>query len=138
MTITAGGSYVLTGIVSVSDPNVDAITVNTDAVAIDLDGFEIVGPISCTGLRSAVVCRAGSGEEIDASTRDRVSVHDGRVYGFGSLGIDLGERGRVRNISVESNGATGIIGNTVFDNGTSGIFGGNIVRDNIADSNEGD
>jgi hypothetical protein len=129
VTLSAPGSFRLTGNLSVSDPAADGIEVAVDGVTIDLNGFEISGPVVCSGLGSAVSCSAGTGEGIDASARARVTVREGRVRGFGSFGIRLGERAQVRGVIVESTGGDGIrldprgivSGVTVFQAAARGI-----------------
>ena len=95
VTLGGEGSYRLTANLDVSDPNVDAIAVNGDGVEIDLNGFEISGPVSCTGLGSAVSCGAGTGMGVDAALKNRVDVRNGRIRRFGSNGINLGDGGAV-------------------------------------------
>ncbi len=115
-TIDRAGSYVLTGNLVVLDPSLAAIEVLADEVTIDLNGFEIVGPIVCTGLGSAVTCSPGSANGISASTADGLIVHDGRVRGFGLGGVSAGDRAQVRNVNAEGNDvgiSTGVAGRVV-------------------------
>jgi lipopolysaccharide export system protein LptA len=56
-TISASGSYALTGNLTVSSSQT-AITVNADYVTIDLNGFAIVGPNTCSFALPIVTCTA--------------------------------------------------------------------------------
>ena len=53
-TISAGGSYVLTGNLTVADPNLDGINVSADSVSLDLSEFDIAGPVTCSGIGSGL------------------------------------------------------------------------------------
>lgn len=108
VTIDVSGSYVLTGNLAVDDPNLDGIEVTADGVTLDLNGFEISGPVTCTGLGSAVSCGPGTGGGINADGRARVTVRNGRVRGFGSYGVFVGNRGQLRHLVAESNGFVGL------------------------------
>jgi hypothetical protein len=108
VTIDTSGSYVLTGSLTVSDPNSDGIEIQADGVSLDLSGFEIVGPIDCTGLGSARTCPPGTGMGIAAVLRNRVTVRDGRVLGF-AVGVVAGDRAQLRNLVAESNRIQGIL-----------------------------
>lgn len=56
----------LTSNLTVAGANLDAIEVTADGVSIELNGFELAGPVTCTDLGSDVMCGAGSGIGIDA------------------------------------------------------------------------
>lgn len=131
VTIASAGSYRLTGNLTVSDVATTAIQVNVSKVSIDLGGFAISGPVSCTGEGSALVClpAAGSGIGILGSTAtESVSVENGVVSGMGSTGVILnGRQARVHALRVIFNGSNGII--------TTGT--GAIVSDSSALANGG-
>lgn len=109
ITIEIPGSYVLTSDLVVADPSDDGLFVATAPVTIDLNGFEIRGPVSCTGLGSSVSCSAGTGRGIRAEARPRITVRNGNVVGFGSDGILVAGRSRIENVVAERNGGTGIV-----------------------------
>lgn len=108
VTLTRSGSYRLTGNLTVSDPAAHAILVNVDGVTLDLAGFQIQGPVLCTGSGATLSCGAGSGAGIQAPALARISVRDGRVGGFGTTGVNLGPEARVEGVDAESNGLNGI------------------------------
>ena len=60
--VTLGsGSFRLTGNLSVSDPDKNGIELLTAGATLDLNGFEVVGPVICTGTGSTVSCSPGTG-----------------------------------------------------------------------------
>ena len=148
------GSYRLTGNLTTPSTNQTLIDVNADDVSIDLNGFALQGPVSCSG--STVSCSAsGTGDGIDASARVNIRIHNGTVTGMGDDGIRVG-RGAwleeltvaenagigiealspgsvLRRLSVRENGGNGvslgfgssyIMDSTVYNNGNQGVFGG--------------
>jgi hypothetical protein len=116
VTISVPGSYVLTS--NLAAPAGDGIAASVAGVAIDLNGFEVVGPVVCTGLGSEVSCSSGSGYGV--SLGNDSAVHDGRVRGF-AYGIWTGDRAQIRQLIADSNRYDGI---------TTGT--GSIVRESIA------
>ncbi|MDH3792946.1 MAG: right-handed parallel beta-helix repeat-containing protein, partial [Rhodospirillales bacterium] len=125
-TISAPGSYYLTGDLTLVATNTTGITVNADNVTIDLMGFSMIGPGG-----------AGSGAGISMSGRTNVEVRNGTVRDFRNSGIvelsGAGQYHRLLDLRVVSNGATGIhlasVGNlirdcTVSGNGNNGITAG--------------
>src|SRR4051812_30803007 len=75
-TINTRGSYYLTGNMTVSGAAAIGITVSSDNVTIDLNGFNL----------SAGGAGTGSGIFVSA-TRLNVHVHNGTISGFGNYGI---------------------------------------------------
>jgi hypothetical protein len=169
--LTRPGSYRLTGNLDVtkqqdgspqSNPqNVTAILVEAQDVTVDLNGFEIMGPVSCFPCNPT----GGSGKGVDASSSARrTAVLNGSIRGMGSDGVDLAsgtveqvrafvnagrgigvEKGAVRNCFAQSNGGDGIeaqgviAGNHVESSGDDGIvssFGA--LTGNTALTNDGD
>jgi hypothetical protein len=125
VTINAAGSYALTGNLTVAASGVSGIVITAADVSLDLNGFAISGPGSCTGSGSGLSCAAvGSGRGVDGGAR--VQVRNGSVRGFGNRGVYLGERSRVDGLVVEANGAGGIA-----------VGLGSLVRASIASSNAG-
>lgn len=110
VTISAGGRYILTSNLVLTDANVDAIVVTANDVDIDLNGFEIAGPVACTGEGAAVSCTSSSatGRGIAGPTAETSKITDGSVRGFAAGGIRLGARASIRRVTSESNGAIGI------------------------------
>jgi hypothetical protein len=134
VTIGASGSYRLTSNLVVPNENTDGIVVSTDNVSIDLAGFEIRGPVVCSG--SPLVCApaAGTGSGVDRTTSllSGIAVRNGSIRGMGSVGVLLGRQSEVTNVRVRSNRLEGIVveagstvtGNTAYQNGNDGIFAG--------------
>ena len=85
-TISLPGSYRLTGNLDVrqqpTPENVTAIAVTSDNVAIDLNGFAILGP--CTGFPRTPT---GSGRGIAGAEISNITVKNCLIRGMGSDGI---------------------------------------------------
>jgi parallel beta-helix repeat protein len=133
---TAGHSYRLTSDLTVPDENTDGIVVSTSSVSIDLNGFEIAGPVTCSGNPPGVplTCNpaSGTGSGVWRSTGAErgISVKNGSITGMGSYGVRLGSDAEITNLRVRWNWGTGISvsanstisGNTVSENGNDGIY----------------
>jgi len=131
VTITAPGSYALTGNLSVLDANVTAIVVDAEGVTIDLRGFEIAGPLSCSccpvscsdsgtgaGIKNGVVSFSGRGS----------TIRNGTVRGFASGGVVVNVfQLRVEDIHATQNGGDGIL-----------VGGASVVTGSIANLNRTD
>jgi hypothetical protein len=146
VTLNQAGSYRLTSNLVMpeagSQPqNTTAITVSAPAVAIDLNGFSIIGNNTC----NLSTCSAnGSGVGI-LSSAEGTSASYGMVRGMGSDGVRLGLLARVDRVIVMNNGGNGIrAGNaSVVQNcqvRSNRLHGINVtdtstVRDNVADVN---
>jgi len=108
ITITQPGSYQLTSnIISVSNTS-NIIEINADNVTLDLNGFSIIGPRTCTGDNASLVC-SNSGmtaNAIFASARKNITVKNGMTKGF-NTGVkleSLNQRGnKVMNITSSEN-----------------------------------
>jgi parallel beta-helix repeat protein len=92
--ITAPGSYLLTGNLSVADLTADGISVSAEGVVLDLNGFEIAGPAGGSGMGIG----AGNG----------VAVRNGRVRNFGARGIFVDARSQIEDVLADGNGHNGI------------------------------
>jgi hypothetical protein len=138
VTLDAAGSYVLTSDLIVASAASHAIALTTGDVTIDLNGFSIIGPASCTGGASNgtdLVCTpVGAGNGIDAN-HDFVTIRNGTVRGFGNRGLSLGSSCRVSDVTVTENVTDGmyflndcIIRHSVaWRNGEDGFHGDNVV-----------
>ncbi len=117
-TITANGSYRLTGNLTVSAAK-DGIDVLANYLTIDLNGFSILGP------GNSVTTVTG----INASASKGITVENGTVNDFG-VGVNVGFFGIVRNVHADQNGDGIQVGdNTVVEgctanNSTTVGFGG--------------
>ncbi len=110
VTITESGSYRLTSNLVVPDENTTAIELGADAdrSSIDLNGFAILGPTSCSGIGFFCI-PVGTGHGIAANiTTTDVTVRNGRVIGMGDHGIFLQNFDYVEGVVARSNGGIGI------------------------------
>src|SRR5436190_22647803 len=100
ITISLSGSYRLSGNLTVSDPNTDAIDITADDVTIDLNGFSIIGPTVCklqTGPPPITCSPAGSGTGI-LTGNSNITVLNGKIRGMGT-GLNLaGDAARVEKV----------------------------------------
>lgn len=126
VTLDHAGSYRLTGNLVVPAAGVTAIVVASADVTLDLNGFGI----SChTGVAP---CGTGSGNGIDASGRENVTVGGGTVRDMGNSGIIAGVSARIEGVRAIGNHAIGIAtgnsswlsGNTANGNGNDGMTAG--------------
>ena len=150
VTISSAGSYRLTSNLLVPNAFTDGIVVSTSSVSIDLNGFEIAGPVVCSGdpLLCSPASGDGSGVERVSSTNSGISVKNGSITGMGAYGVLLGNQAEVSNLRVRWNRLAGIStasgstvsGNTAFENGDEGIFAspGSTVSGNAAFGNGDD
>ena len=148
------GSYRLTSNLTTTSVNQTLIDVNVNTVSIDLNGFSLQGPVTCSGF--TLTCSAsGTGDGIDANTAENVTIRNGAIIGMGDDGVRVGigayieelivaenagagiealSSGSVlRRLSVRENGGNGvslglgssyIMDSTVYNNGNQGVFGG--------------
>jgi hypothetical protein len=111
VTLDIAGSYVLTSDLVVVDINTHAIALTSGDVTIDLNGFSIIGPASCTGGNSNggdLACSpSGSGNGIDANATF-VTIRNGFIRGFGNHGINLASSCRVTDVNLTENVVDGI------------------------------
>jgi hypothetical protein len=122
ITISAPGSYILASNLTVPDENTTAISVQADYVTIDLNGFSIQGPVTCTGSPVTSCSPSfGTGRGIDGLGHRGLTVRNGSVHGMGFRGIDVGG-GRVENVTAEGNGESGIYGGTVTGSMANGNY----------------
>jgi len=110
VTLSESGSYLLTGNLTLPDQNTDGIEVTADDVSIDLNGFAIEGPVTCTGEPVSSCSAQGNGDGIDGYTSqaENVSVRNGSIRGAGNEGISLRSHSEVENVRVSQNGNFGI------------------------------
>lgn len=131
VTLNAPGHYILTSDLAVSNPSVDGIEVSSPGVSIDLKGFSLTGPGSCSGSGSTIDCPPiGAGTGVSSTVG--VSVTGGTIRGFNGSGVLGGRGSRLIDLYVTENSALGLqtsgeaeIGrNVVARNGSTGISGG--------------
>lgn len=149
--LCAPGNYRVVGTIMVP-ANVDAIDISADNVTLDLNGFSIMGPVTCTATPGPTCSGASTGSGI-FSASDNTVVKNGVVDGFvdgvylvgrGSLvdavhaknnlydGIHV-ESGVVQRSTAIMNGFSGVyvtVGNiqgSFAEYNSTGIFGEQIV-----------
>ncbi len=129
VTISTPGSYRLTGNLSVTDPSRGGIVISSAGVTLDLGGFEIAGPGTCSGSGSFLTCTVSSAASgVTLSTLGaRSRVMNGTVHGFGAYGVDIGS-GTAERLRVTENGAGGIFS----------TFSSPAVLDSFVERNRGD
>lgn len=131
--ITQPGSYKLSGNLAVSAVNVDGIDIEANNVTLDLNGFTISGPVSCTFSPNTgkVSCNQSStGTGVNDNLNSGVTLRNGSVSGFG-FGVNINTStdvvgGLVEEIRVTSNSGIGI---QVIDS---------VLRRSVSGSNLGD
>ena len=131
VTITASGSYRLTSNLVVPNENTAGIQVATDNISIDLAGFEIRGPVVCSGTPLACTPSSGTGSGVQRTlaTLSGISLRNGSIRGMGGNGAILGVQSEVTNVRARWNRVDGIrtdigstvLGNTAYQNGGDGI-----------------
>lgn len=136
--INQPGSYVLTSNLVVSDATRGGITISSEGVTLDLNGFTVRGPITCARSDSsqydpALLACTGSSTANGIVANTRSVIRNGRVTGFGRYGIQAGGSlwapVLVEDVQVDQNAQGGIsfAGGTVRGalvtlNGGDGIF----------------
>lgn len=104
-----GRSFRLTG--DLNQPNVAlaTIAITTGPLTLDLGGFSIRGPASCSLGGFGVTCaNTGSGTAIDGSTAVGVTIRGGDVIGAPGKSIALGALATVTDVKVIFAGGDGI------------------------------
>jgi hypothetical protein len=112
VTINAPGAYTLTSSLSVTAvESAIRISANVSGVTIDLNGFEVVGPVVCTGEGSSIDCVGDPGVSfygVGAPSGDRgTTVRNGTVRGF-RWGIRIGTQALVADVFASSNSQNGL------------------------------
>jgi hypothetical protein len=121
--ISTPGSYRLTSNLDVTADTMNmataqnrtAIRINVLPVTIDLNGFTILGPTSCTGSGGSLSCSpTGTGSGIEASGAAALGpgivIRNGIIQGMGGGGVSLvmTTTALVERVIVISNGGSGI------------------------------
>ena len=150
ITITNSGSYQLTSNLVSTSTTVNAIEINADDVTLDLNGFSIIGPRTCTGNNATLACTNSgmTASGVVANGRKNIVVKNGITQGF-DTGVELrslGQRGNVvKNINSSQNefGITlinGIISDSVANRNlhtgfNNGLLGALFIKDSYASGN---
>jgi hypothetical protein len=125
VTISTSGSFRLTSDLVVPDANTTGVFVADDAT-LDLNGFAIRGPITCSG--EPVASCSATGAAAGISTGERARIIGGTVRGFGT-GIATNQDARISDVIVSNNSGTGVStsrgtsihASTIVTNGSSGV-----------------
>jgi hypothetical protein len=148
LTISQPGSYKLTSNLYVPDGS-HGIDITADDVTLDLNGFMVLGAVTCSQTSStlAVTCSTGSIKSgVNAYDRTNTTVMNGSVRGFSSACVQAGRSGRFERLSLGHCG-TGIAqgasqlalyGPTLVTNTQvqlTRVFGISLFKGLIADSN---
>ncbi|MFT7723950.1 MAG: hypothetical protein QM788_14160 [Roseateles sp.] len=145
ITISQPGSYKLTGNLTVP-ANVKGIHITANNVTLDLNGFTVSGPSTCTRDDQSrfVSCTHDNPQAsgIDAYMATGTAVRNGTVKGFGGIGLAAGDHARIDNLRLTENklglssiglmSAGPIISNTVAD--TNAGYGMNMIVGVITNS----
>lgn len=108
--ITQPGSYRLTGPLQIGE--VSAIEVFADHVTIDLNGFAIAGPASCSGTPVTGCTPSGGPAAIDAMLdvySTHTTVRNGVIRGSSGVGANLGRNARLEDVVLEVNAGGGAV-----------------------------
>ena len=132
VSISASGSYRLTSNLIVGNVNITAVEIEVDNVTLDLNGFSIIGPVTCTGDPVTSCTSSGTGDGVFAISVLRVNttVRNGTVRGMGDDGISLGKAASVSDVLAFENAGDGIsctssctvARSKALRNGNTGIF----------------
>jgi len=107
VTITSPGSYRLTSDLTTTSVNTTLIVVSSNSVSIDLNGFALRGPVTCSG--ATLSCSgSGTGDGIDANNDENIVIRNGTITGMGDNGIRVCRGARLENLTVAENGDRGI------------------------------
>jgi parallel beta-helix repeat protein len=133
--ISQPGTYRLTGPLTAPEFQ-GAISVSSDDVTLDLNGFRITTELAAAGV-----------DGISAAGRSGTRVSNGTIDGFGGEGIETGELARIENVSVSRSGGVGIRvshlsvvkGSILKNNGSHGIEAGAVctISENIVEVSGG-
>ena len=122
VTITQPGSYILTSNLSTGSLATNRITIQADNVTLDLNGFSIIGPRSCTGEAGTLSCTQ-PGMTADAivvfNSTHNVTVKNGSIKGFDKgIVMNGGSANRMQVMEVHSseNDIGFLVGNGVISN----------------------
>lgn len=105
VTLSSSSSYRLTSSLTVPI-NTVGILITANGVSLDLNGFTLSGPGTCTGTPVTSCVGAGSARGIDAEGVSRVTLRNGEVRGFGSQGVSVSTLVAEGNYLIENVRAT--------------------------------
>lgn len=102
------GSYRLTSNIEVNQ-NTTAISIESDDVNLDLNGFAIRGPTTCQGMPVTGCSSTGIGLGIEVQS-DRATIGNGAITGIGNACVAMGTTNghRVQDLTISQCGGNGI------------------------------
>lgn len=110
VTLSQTGSYRLTGNLTLPDQNTGGIVVSAFSAraSIDLNGFSIIGPNTCSGVSGVVCSASGSGIGVElAGANSRV--YNGAIIGTGSDAVSTMANGAlIERLSISDASGYGI------------------------------
>ena len=109
VTIGEAGSYRLTSNLSIT-ADVTGIEISSSYVTLDLGGFQIAGPVSCSGTGIDLTCSArGTSDGVLALSSARyVTIRNGTVRNMSRDGVGIEADGTVEGIVARHNSRHGI------------------------------
>lgn len=113
VTLGAPGHYVLTGHLSVPAGS-SGIVITSPHVTLDLNGFSVAGPVSCTQeyQTKVVTCSAAVNTTIAGILANEVQgivIRNGSVRGFAGYGISASGHAVIEDVGVSSNAYIGLV-----------------------------
>lgn len=148
VTITEPGSYRLAGNLTNSSQHVDTISIETSNVVLDLNGFALFGPVTCTGTPVTSCDPTGAlGMGVSVTAPDvgsSVTIMNGAIQGMGRIGIFCSAPCKIIRVHVSQNDHAGIatsnneaiVENVIsYRNGNSGFKMNGLLRNCQATGN---
>jgi hypothetical protein len=134
-TTASPGSYKLSGNLQQKDKDTPVITIASDNVAIDFNGFSITGAADCS---AGFPCRnrgVGSGIVTNPAGRSNVTIRNGTIQGVANDAIRLqGDSFLVEYMTIRGNGGDGIYVSASTPGNANAIIRNNIVQTNNGDA----
>jgi len=129
ITINNPGSYKLTSNLVSNSTSSHVIDILSDNVTLDLNGFSIIGPRTCTGARETLSCTDSgmTARGIQANSRKNIVVKNGTVSGF-STGVRLEGTSQLTSAVYNIQATQNSVGIVVYSVGS-------IISDSIANRN---
>jgi hypothetical protein len=151
VTLSVSGSYRLAGDLTLASPTDTGVLIAANNVTLDLNGFSILGSVTCTDSGTQITCpgsinpNGSNGIGVVAQTTiggvitGGITVENGHIQVMGAYGVFIAFGGVVRNVTARHNGALGIRSNTIRDslaeyNGGTG-FEGDLIENSYAANN---
>ena len=83
-----GGSFRLTSDLTVADENTRAVDLESNHITLDLNGFSIIGPNTCTGSGSSLTCTTAGTETLVRVAGQNITIRNGTIRGSAATGIN--------------------------------------------------